>query len=212
MTPALPLLRQMILAASLLAPAVAFAQEDTSGTVPAPVEVSAVNVVDEPAVANPVSSTGATTESVDAYRLGAGDKIKVTVMDEPDLSGEFEVESDGTVALPMVGSIPAAGHTLRGMQKAITAKLDGDYLVNPRVEVQVVNFRPVFVLSAVNKPGNYPYVPDMTVVKAISLAGGYAPGASTGNVSLKRRAKESSVAEDTVLLPGDVIRISKGMF
>lgn len=215
MTPALRLFPRMLCVFITLGlAAAAQAQEASPTLVSGTVAAVSASVTQEASatVAEPVSSTGATTESVDGYRLGAGDRIKLTVMDEPDLSGEFEVEADGSIALPMVGAVPAAGHTLRGMQKEITAKLDGDYLVNPRVEVAVVNFRPVFVLGAVNKPGNYPYMPDMTVVKAISLAGGYAPGASSGKVSLKRRETESSVPEDTPLQPGDVIRISKGLF
>lgn len=151
------------------------------------------------------------------YRLGGGDKVRLTVFGEEDLSGEFEVDGTGRLSLPLIGDIQAGGRTLPDVEKLIMATLTEGYLVNPRVNLQVLNFRPFFILGEVNKPGSYPYVNDMTVINAVALAGGYTPRAAVGKVYVKRAGNaadkgETAVPEDARINPGDIIRVDERFF
>lgn len=161
-------------------------------------------------------ATGATEDTIGGYRLGAGDKVRITVFGEDDLTGEFEVDSTGSIAMPLVGEVPAGGKTPRELERALTNMLDKGYLVNPRVNVEVLNFRPFFILGEVNKPGSYPYVNDMTVISAVALAGGYTTRAKTGQVLIKHASdpskQEVPAAEDARVGPGDVIRVEERFF
>lgn len=151
-----------------------------------------------------------------AYTLGAGDKVRMTVYGEEELSGEFVVDSTGVLSLPLIGEVNVAGKTLRDAEKMVFNQLNQGYLVNPRVNLEVMNFRPFFILGEVNKPGSYPYVDNMTVINAVALGGGYTTRAKTGSVLLKRtgmnEGKESKVPEDTKVFPGDVIRVDERFF
>lgn len=155
-------------------------------------------------------------EDTAAYRLGTGDKVRVTVFGEKDLSGDFDVNDQGMVALPLVGPTKLAGRTISEAEAQITQSYGKDYLVNPRVNVEVLNYRPFFILGEVQKPGSYPYVNGMTVVNAVALAGGYTPRANRGHIAVKRAAKtaagEQEVGEDAIILPGDVIRVPERFF
>src|SRR5215469_8297877 len=155
-------------------------------------------------------------QDASAYRLGTGDKIRVTVFGEKDLSGDFDVNDQGVVALPLIGPTKLAGKTISEAETQITASYGKDYLVNPRVNVEVLNYRPFFILGEVKNPGSYPFVNGMTVVNAVALAGGYTPRAKRDHIMVKRAAKagagEQEVSEDAVILPGDVIRVPERFF
>jgi len=160
-------------------------------------------------------SLRARADGAPAYKLGTGDKVRVTVFGEKDLSGDFDVNDQGSVALPLIGPTRLAGKTISEAETQITAALAKDYLVNPRVNVEVLNYRPFFILGEVQKPGGYPFVNGMTVVNAVALAGGYTPRASRSHFFVRRAsvgASEQEVAEDTVVLPGDVIRVPERYF
>jgi len=150
------------------------------------------------------------------YRLGSGDKLRITVFNEKDLSGDFDVNDQGLVALPLIGQVKVGGLTITEAQELITQRYGKDYLVNPRVNVEVLNYRPFFILGEVKNPGSYPYVNGMTVLNAVALAGGYTPRANRNNITVKRasnpQGSEVEVQEDTVVLPGDVIRIHERFF
>jgi protein involved in polysaccharide export with SLBB domain len=171
--------------------------------------------VAEAAAGVPVSG-GGNVRSDGAYTLGPGDKIRLNVFGEEELSGEFEVDGTGTLALPLMGQIQAGGKTSREVEMQITKTLSDGYLVNPRVSMEVMNFRPFFILGEVNKPGSYPYVNDMSVISAVALAGGYTPRAVVGKVYIKRASdparKEVTVPEDAKVYPGDVIRVDERFF
>jgi protein involved in polysaccharide export with SLBB domain len=165
------------------------------------------------------ASIGSRTSAADdssAYRLGTGDKLRVTVFGEKDLSGEFDVNDQGVVALPLIGPTKLAGKTISEAETQITRSYGKDYLVNPRVNVEVLNYRPFFILGEVKNPGSYPYVHGMTVVNAVALAGGYTPRAKRDHFLVKRAIKpgasEQEVSEDAVILPGDVIRVPERFF
>lgn len=160
----------------------------------------------------PVSAPG----GVAPGQLGPGDKVKLTVFGEEDLSGEFEIDSTGSLAMPLVGEIPVKGLTPRELEKKITEVLNKGYLVSPRVNIEVLNFRPFFILGEVNKPGSYPYVNDLNIINAVALGGGYTSRAKTGKVTLIRASdpsrKEQTVGEDTKVYPGDVVRVEERFF
>lgn len=151
----------------------------------------------------------------EAYRLGAGDKLRVTVYNEDDISGEYEVDSSGNISVKLIGVVPAAGRTLPELSKAIETKLLDGYLLNPRVAIDVLNYRPFYVLGEVNTPGSYPYVAGITVLKAIALAGGFTFRARTSKIELIHANQPDQpilVDQNTLLLPGDIIRIKERFF
>lgn len=151
-----------------------------------------------------------------AYRLGPGDKLRVTVFNETDLSGEFDVSDQGTIALPLIGQVKILGKTITETDALIAQRYGADYLVHPQVSVEVLNYRPFFILGEVKSPGGYPFISGMTVLNAVALAGGYTPRADHGDILLKRantpNAQEQRVGEDTPVLPGDVIRVKERFF
>lgn len=107
-----------------------------------------------------------------SYLLGTGDKLRVTVFGEPDLSGEFEVSATGTLSLPLIGAVSTVDRTLEDLEASIIAKLKDGYLKNPKIAVEVLEYRPFYILGDVKNSGSYPYVSGMTVLNAIALAGG----------------------------------------
>ena len=153
---------------------------------------------------------------VDSYKLGAGDRLKVNVFGEDSLSGEFEIDGQGMVALPLIGNVSAGGSDVRAVEQAITTKLKDGYLVNPRVSIEVLNFRPFFILGEVKNPGSYPYVNGLTVLNAVALAGGFTHRARTDVVMIRhgsnKTEKEFESGEDGKVLPGDVIRVTERFF
>ncbi len=150
------------------------------------------------------------------YSLGAGDRVRVTVFGHEDLSGEFDVGAAGTIAMPLIGEMRAAGLTPQQLQAAITQALRPDYLKNPRVGVDVLNYRPFYIIGEVKEPGSYPYVSGMRIVNAIALAGGFTYRADTDDLLIQRAGDPSGAKldadPDTVVLPGDVIEVPERYF
>jgi polysaccharide export outer membrane protein len=164
----------------------------------------------------PQQPTAQMPAASEAYVLGIGDRIRLTVYGEEDLSGEYEVSSTGMVALPLIGEIPAANGTLRSFEQAVRTKLSEGYLHDPRVSVQVMNYRPFFILGEVSKPGSYPYVNGMNILNAVALAGGYTYRADKDGVTILHASdpekKERPVKEDAAVAPGDIIRVPERFF
>lgn len=163
-----------------------------------------------------VAAKPATAVDRQAYKLGPGDKVRVTVFNEKDLSGDFDVSDQGLIALPLIGQVQVAGHTISDVESLITQKYGKDYLVDPHVTVEVLNYRPFFILGEVKNPGSYPYVSGMTVVNAVALAGGYTSRANKERIYIKhgndQTAKEQQVQEDSPVSPGDIIRVPERFF
>lgn len=166
-----------------------------------------------PAIPASPQAAGAAAEE---YVLGPGDEIKMTVYGEDDLSGQYVVGSTGVVALPLIGNIDAAKLTIRQLEDAVRAKLAVGYLKDPRVSIQVLNYRPFFILGEVAKPGSYPYVNAMTVLNAAALAGGYTYRADRNDIRITRAddptKTEKDVGEDEPVKPGDIIRVPERFF
>ncbi len=164
----------------------------------------------------PVAAAAAAADQP-AYRLGTGDQVRITVYGQEDLSGEFEVDASGTIAMSLIGEVAIGGLTLREAEQRIVDQLKPDYLKNPRVSMQVLNYRPFYVLGEVKEPGSYDYVNDITVTEAIALAGGYTYRAAKDEVVIIRSNKaderqEHEAEADTVVLPGDTIRVPERFF
>jgi polysaccharide export outer membrane protein len=172
----------------------------------------------------PVSALQAQTVAADAavststvadYRLGAADKIKITVFNEPTLSGDFLVNSDGTVAVPLIGNVPAIGRSAVELQKAIEQRFADGYLKDPRVVVEVLTYRPFYIYGEVTRPGEYPYSAGLSVLKAVALAQGFTYRADQRKIYLKRTSageKEIRVSADELIQPGDTIRVAERFF
>lgn len=150
------------------------------------------------------------------YTLGAGDEVRLTVFGQDDLSGTFQVDGSGTISLPLIGKVKAGGQTVRETEIAIIDKLKPDYLKNPRVSLEVMNYRPFYIIGEVKKPGSYPYVNGMTVVNAIALGGGYTYRARENNIYITRAKdpdrKKQEASHDTLVLPGDIIEVPERYF
>lgn len=170
-----------------------------------------------PAQAAPQAATqgAAPASATEGYRLGTGDKVRVTVYGEADLSGEFEVDGAGFVRLPLIGQVTAAGRSVHEFEGDVAVKLSDGYLKSPRVSAEIVNYRPFFILGEVNKPGEYPYVNGMNVVTAVALAGGFTYRADEDDVYIRRGGqaeKEFTADERTQVLPGDIVRVTERFF
>jgi polysaccharide export outer membrane protein len=151
------------------------------------------------------------------YRLGPGDTVRIITYGEDPLTGEFRVNDQGAVSLPLAGTIVAAGLTPHELEKAVAAALTkGDMLRKPSVSVEVAAYRPIYVLGEVNKPGQYPYQPGMTVVSAAAVAGGFTYRAVEDYASVVRAVDGDSVegkaSRQALVQPGDVITVFERKF
>ncbi|MEH3038224.1 MAG: polysaccharide export protein [Sphingomonas adhaesiva] len=151
------------------------------------------------------------------YTLGAGDKLRITVFNEPGLTGEYTVSSTGMVSFPLIGDVAAARQTLVDVQEAIRSRLAAGYLKDPRVAVEVLEYRTFYILGEVNKPGEYPFRNNLTLEQAVATAGGYSYRANRKKFAIahgdgdevKLQFKESGQLR---VQPGDTIRILERFF
>lgn len=151
------------------------------------------------------------------YRLGSGDKVRITVFNENDLSGEYEIDGSGVVAFPLIGEVAAAGGSARDLEGKIAGKLRDGYLKSPVVSIEVLSYRPFFILGEVRRPGSYPYKTGLTVLNAVALAGGYTYRAKQNlwviTRSNKKDWQEKEINNgDFVVMPGDTIVIPERFF
>lgn len=153
-----------------------------------------------------------------SYRLGPEDQVRVTVFNDPRLTGEFRVSDAGTIALPLVGSIRAAGRTTTEVERAVEQSMrEKNLFRDPSVAVEVVNYRPIFVLGQVERGGQYAYQPGMSVLSAVAVAGGFNYRALRDYVSVTRvtedgRAHEFRADRQALLQPGDVVTVFERRF
>lgn len=148
--------------------------------------------------------------------VASGDKLRVTVFNEPQLTGDFVVSKTGTIAFPLIGQTQVAGLEAPQIEQLLRTRLDGRFLVNPKVGVDVLNQRPFYILGEVTKAGEYPYRPGLNVVGAIATAGGFSPRAATKRVSIRRegetKAQDYAVEPNVPIYPGDMITIPERIF
>lgn len=150
------------------------------------------------------------------YMLGAGDRLRIAVFDEPELSGEYQVGSEGTVSLPLIGTVSAKDQTVSQLTDLVTARFKNGFINEPRVSVEVLNYRPFYITGEVDAGGEYSYKAGMTVLNAIAIAGGYTYRARTGEVVITReidgKKVELQADHDHLVLPGDVIKVRQRFF
>jgi protein involved in polysaccharide export with SLBB domain len=151
-----------------------------------------------------------------AYQLGTGDKVRVIVFGQDDLGGQFQIDDRGFIRLPLIGQLKAAGLSPKDLETQIAAALADGYLNAPRVNVEVTDYRPFYIIGEVNKPGQYPYVNDMTALNAVALGGGYTVKSSDSTVYVRRDGQKDEIElpadATTKIHPGDVIRVPPTAF
>ncbi|WP_291868306.1 polysaccharide biosynthesis/export family protein [Bradyrhizobium sp.] len=151
-----------------------------------------------------------------AYRLDAGDRLRVVVYGQEGLTNTYAIDAAGAVTMPLIGSVPARGRTPAGLAADITAKLRNGFIREPSVAVEIEAYRPFFILGEVAAPGQYPYVPNMTVESAVAIAGGFSPRARRDRVTLTRADASGLmrvvVPLGTALSPGDTVLVGERWF
>ncbi|MDR3508843.1 MAG: polysaccharide export protein [Caulobacteraceae bacterium] len=166
--------------------------------------------------AGPSSPSPAAASITTTYRLGTGDRIRLIVFGEDKLGGEFSISDNGKLSLPLIGDIVASGLTLNELTDKITLALKDGYLRDPRVSVDVLNYRPFYILGEVNKAGDYPYSSGLTVRNAVALAEGFTYRADTKHVFIKHANEVQehvySLTTTTPVAPGDTVRIGERHF
>jgi polysaccharide export outer membrane protein len=150
------------------------------------------------------------------YTLDSGDKLRIVVFGQDALSNNYTVDAQGQVSLPLVGAIEARGLTTAQLSNAIAGRLKSGFVRDPSVAVEIETYRPFFVLGEVTFPGQYPYVPNMTVENAIAIAGGFTPRAFRDKVTITRKV-QGVPARTTLplrhpLRPGDTVEVSERWF
>ena len=159
-------------------------------------------------------SSASVTDS--GYRLGPGDKLNINVFNQEDLSGEYTLDGTGRFSMHLIGKVIARGLTATELENLLVSKLKPDYLVNPRVSVQVRNYRPFYIIGEVNSPDSYAYVDGMTYLTAIAIAGGYTYRAKKNIVFVVRNdnpdREEIELDVNDKVEPGDIIRVAERMF
>ncbi len=149
------------------------------------------------------------------YRLGPGDRIRVVVFRHEDLSGEFQLDGAGSFSMPLINTVTANGLTAPELEQEIEKRLGDGYLVNPEVSVEVLTYRPFYILGEVNRPGQYEYESGMTVLNAVALAGGFTYRADVDEILLQRggsNAQPVVVPGNTRIQPGDIITVQERFF
>ena len=150
------------------------------------------------------------------YRLGPGDKLNVVVFGNTELSGAYTIDPDGHADLPLLGTMTIGGMTLAQARELIRSRLDREFLVNPRVSVEIVSYRPYYILGEVNHPGNYPYSGDLTVAEAVAIAGGYTRRARSNDFLVTRRDHDHTasytLSANDLVMPGDMIEVRRRSF
>ncbi|HSU05150.1 MAG TPA: polysaccharide biosynthesis/export family protein, partial [Acetobacteraceae bacterium] len=151
------------------------------------------------------------------YRLGPGDQVRIISVGDDSLTGEFRIDDSGRIAVPMLGSMPASGLSPSALGDSVrSALMRGGLVRAPSVSVEVIRYRSIFVLGEVNKPGEFPYQPGMTLLSAVALAGGFTYRAVEQSASVVRtengRSAEWRAGRASLLQPGDVITVFERRF
>ena len=151
-----------------------------------------------------------------AYKLDAGDKLRVVVYGQEGLTNTYAIDAGGSITMPLIGSVPARGRTPAGLASEITGKLRNGYIRDPSVAVEIEAYRPFFILGEVAAPGQYPYVPNMSVESAVAIAGGFSPRARRDRVTVTHTDSSGSmrivVPLGTSLSPGDTVLVGERWF
>ena len=146
------------------------------------------------------------------YHLDAGDRLRVVVFGQEGLTNTYAIDAGGAITMPLIGAVPARGRTPAGLASEIAAKLRNGYIREPSVAVEVETYRPFFILGEVAAPGQYPYVPNMSVESAVAIAGGFSPRAKRDSVTLTHNTDRVVVPLGTPIGPGDTVLVGERWF
>jgi polysaccharide biosynthesis/export protein len=151
-----------------------------------------------------------------SYHLDAGDKLRVVIYGQEGLTNTYAIDAGGSITMPLIGAVPARGRTTAGLAGEIAARLRNGYIREPSVAVEIEAYRPFFILGEVAAPGQYPYVPNMTVESAVAIAGGFSPRARRDNVTVTHSEAGGSmravVPLGTPVSPGDTVFVGERWF
>ena len=164
----------------------------------------------------PVAYAAAPVRYDAAYHLDAGDKLRVVVYGQEGLTNTYAIDAGGSITMPLIGSVPARGRTPAGLASEITGRLRNGFIRDPSVAVEIESYRPFFILGEVAAPGQYPYVPNMSVESAVAIAGGFSPRARRDRVTLTHTDNSGVmrmvVPLGTSLSPGDTVQVGERWF
>lgn len=152
------------------------------------------------------------------YLLGIGDRIRITIYNETTLTGEYLVRGDGNISFPLLENIRAAGVQVPDLQTEIKERLADGYVLDPKVSIEVINYRPFYIMGEVARPGEYPFSMGLTLQNAVAVAGGYTYRANTRRVFLKRVEDPKEIlinisdGRPLPIMPGDTVRIGERFF
>jgi polysaccharide export outer membrane protein len=157
-----------------------------------------------------------TENDMDDYKLNIGDIVRITIFDEENLSGEYQIDSKGRINMPLIGSIATKDKVAKQLGDDIRKKYQDGYLTNPIVNVEVTSVKPFFIIGEVNNPGSFQYKNNMSVIDAVATAGGYTYRANKNKIYITRGGNKEKakvrVGEMNEVLPGDVIIIKERFF
>ena len=205
----------------------AFLRPGATRVAAAPVAVAPGPVMAEPVAPPPqmapqpiepqlVAQPVAMGMDAEPYTLDSGDKLRVVVFGQDGLSASYSVDTSGRITMPLIGAVPARGMTPAGLQQAIASRLRDGYVREPHVAVEVELYRPFFILGEVTLPGQYPYVPNMTVETAVAIAGGYTPRAFKRRIEISHQVngltEKRVVSPNYPVRPGDTVHIAERWF
>jgi polysaccharide export outer membrane protein len=155
-------------------------------------------------------------ELVSPYHLDSGDRLRVIVFGQDDLTNTYTVDKAGTLSMPLIGPVPARGRTPGEIDADVTARLSAEYLRDPDVSVEVDSYRPFFAMGEVNAAGQYPYVAGMTVLAAIAVAGGFTTRADKVSVDVTRSiggvVTKGELRLTDPVMPGDTLYVRERRF
>jgi polysaccharide export outer membrane protein len=163
-------------------------------------------------VANAYAAAPAAATHDAPYHLDAGDRLRVVVFGQEGLTNTYAIDAGGAITMPLIGAVAARGKTPAGLAADIAARLRNGYIREPSVAVEVESYRPFFILGEVAAPGQYPYVPNMSVESAVAIAGGFSPRAKRDGVTLTHNASRTIVPIGTPINPGDTILVGERWF
>jgi len=150
------------------------------------------------------------------YRLDSGDRLRIVVFGQENLSRDYAVDGGGYISMPLIGGIQSRGSTTFELEDRIAARLRTKYVKDPKVTVEIQNYRPFFILGEVRRPGQFPFVYGMTIRTAVAIAGGYSERARERKVKLTRRINgrdiTTKVPDNTPVRPGDTIYVTERIF
>src|SRR5258708_4497523 len=143
--------------------------------------------------------------------LQSGDRVRVNVWGQDQITGEYLVERDGTIALPLVGRVPVTNRTPHEAEAAVADRLRDGFVIDPKVTMDVIQFRPIYVVGEVTHPGAYDYASNINVINAVAMAGGFTTRAKKDSITVVRGAEPNrtkfTASDNTQLLPGDVVTV-----